>query len=219
MKKQFLVLIICFSVLASCADAEKEARYASIIEIVGNDAICLHELASIDLEATLYGWKNRVVLLGVFEDAAKVHKLLSEACPNASVRLYDEPFYVFDRNVCEQQTQTSRQTHIVMTANLVACSALQREYMDYHERQAELFPEVASGFCRANFQQLLLFRNERQLMLVISIPEGASLDDLNPKTTENNPRVDEWNAIMSKYQEGIEGTDADEVWVVLNNIY
>ena len=34
-----------------------------------------------------------------------------------------------------------------------------------------------------------------------------------PKTTLNNPKVDEWNAIMRKYQEGIEGTKPEEVWV------
>jgi hypothetical protein len=52
-------------------------------------------------------------------------------------------------------------------------------------------------------------------MLVISIPKGESLDRLNPKTAENNPRVDEWNRIMKKYQEGIEGTQKGETWVFL----
>jgi hypothetical protein len=54
--------------------------------------------------------------------------------------------------------------------------------------------------------------------LVISIPKGASLDKLNPKTTENNPRVEEWNKIMSKYQEGIEGTKKGDTWVFLSQV-
>jgi L-rhamnose mutarotase len=102
-----------------------------------------------------------------------------------------------------------------MTANLVEDTVLQAEYMDYHARQPELFPEVAQGFCNASFQQVLVFRNGRQLMLVISIPAGEKLDDLNPKTMENNPRVDDWNAIMAHYQEGIEGTPPGTTWVVL----
>ena len=52
-------------------------------------------------------------------------------------------------------------------------------------------------------------------MLIISIPKGESLDKLNPLTTKNNPRVDEWNKIMEKYQEGIEGTAKGETWVFL----
>ena len=55
-------------------------------------------------------------------------------------------------------------------------------------------------------------------MLVISIPKGESLDKLNPKTTENNPRVDEWNKIMNKYQEGIEGTKPGETWVFFKKL-
>ena len=80
------------------------------------------------------------------------------------------------------------------------------------------WPEVAKGFCAASFQQLLVFRNGRQLMLVISIPKGESLDELNPKTTENNPRVNDWNELMKKYQEGIPGTAQDEVWVFLQQL-
>ena len=55
-------------------------------------------------------------------------------------------------------------------------------------------------------------------MLVISIPHGESLDRLNPKTTENNPRVDAWNRLMQQFQEGIPGTAAGEVWVFLKPV-
>jgi len=54
--------------------------------------------------------------------------------------------------------------------------------------------------------------------LVISIPKGSNLDELNPKTTENNPRVDDWNELMKKYQEGIKGTSSGETWVMLKPI-
>lgn len=90
---------------------------------------------------------------------------------------------------------------------------MQKEYLTYHATQFEKWPEVAKGFCNADFQQLRIFKNGRQLMLVISIPKGVSLDELNPKTTLNNPRVVQWNALMKKYQEGIAGTNPDEVWV------
>ncbi|MNY53317.1 hypothetical protein D3C86_1890620 [compost metagenome] len=56
------------------------------------------------------------------------------------------------------------------------------------------------------------------MILVISIPKGENLDKLNPKTTENNPRVDEWNALMKKYQTGIEGAKPDETWIFLNKV-
>jgi hypothetical protein len=77
---------------------------------------------------------------------------------------------------------------------------------------------VSQEFCNADFQRLLVYKNGRQLMLVISIPKGKTLDELNPKTIENNPRVVEWNKIMSKYQEGIEGTKPGETWVFFEQV-
>jgi L-rhamnose mutarotase len=92
----------------------------------------------------------------------------------------------------------------------------QKEYLRYHANQFRDWPEIDKGFCKADFQQLLLFRNERQLMLVISIPKGETLAHLNPRTTENNPRVEEWNRLMANYQEALEG--ASTTWIELEKI-
>ena len=133
-------------------------------------------------------------------------------------KLYYDAFYDYNRSYCSDTSSTREWDHILLTANLVGDMKLQKEYMDYHATQFEKWPEIARGFCNAGFQQLLLYRNGRQLMLVISIPKGESLDKLNPKTTENNPRVIEWNNIMSKYQEGIKGTKPGEKWVFLRKL-
>ena len=212
MTRHSILFVIVISLFASCSAQTKKQPLPAIIEIVGNDP-CFQKLEVMNLHASLYQWKNHLVVYGVFPDAVETQKQIAAACPNVSVRLYVKPFYVFDKHTCEDTVQAKRWKSIIMTANLVADTVLQKEYLNYHAHQAEQFPEVAQGFCHADFQQLLVFRNGRQLMLVISIPEGENLDDLNPKTTENNPRVDEWNAIMSKYQEGIEGTKPGETWV------
>jgi L-rhamnose mutarotase len=90
--------------------------------------------------------------------------------------------------------------------------------MEYHRTQFKRWPEISKGFCNANFQQLLVFRTGRQLMLIISIPKGESLDKLNPKTMENNPRVNEWNTIMSKYQVGIDDAPKGTTWIVFEKL-
>ena len=126
--------------------------------------------------------------------------------------------YQFSKYEHCKQTPAAEWEHTLLTCNLVDNVKLQQEYMDYHSTQFEKWPEVSQGFCNADFQQLQVFRNGRQLLLVISIPKGKTLAELNPKTTENNPRVNDWNTLMKKYQTGIEGTKADEVWVELINV-
>jgi L-rhamnose mutarotase len=138
--------------------------------------------------------------------------------PGDQVVLFDKPFYNFTRKYCNNASTAKHWDNTILSANLVANPKLQQQYLDYHATQFQKWPEVSKGFCNASFQQLLVFKSGRQLMLIISIPKGENLDKLNPLTTKNNPRVDEWNKIMAKYQEGIPGTKKDEVWVFFKNV-
>jgi L-rhamnose mutarotase len=130
-----------------------------------------------------------------------------------TIKLYEDLIYNFSRTANCGLDRAKEWDNIILSANLVKDQKLQAEYLDYHKTQFEKWPELSKGFCNAEFQQLAIYKNGRQLMLIISIPKGKNLDELNPKTTENNPKVNEWNAMMKKYQEGIDGTKPNEVWV------
>lgn len=166
------------------------------------------------IDATeIYQWKNRLVLYTYQSDPNLLQKRLVAEFNNAEVRFYNSLIYDFNRKKNCDKPLAKEWDHIILSTNLVADPVLQQEYLEHHISQFEKWPELSKGFCNAEFQQLIIYKNGRQLMLVISIPKGKNLDDLNPKTTENNPRVDEWNTLMKKYQEGIEGTAKGEVWV------
>lgn len=220
-----LLLIPLFFACSKKSETVSTAEvYPFVVEILSPDSVTNTEkvLAVLDkygvAKTSIYQWKNRLVLYDVVDTANVVKDVLttiSESYPEVKIKHYESPFYIFDRKSCSDISRAKECDNIIMTANLVENPEMQQEYMDYHATQSEQWPEVAQGFCNANFQQLLVFRNDRQLMLIISIPKGEDLDELNPKTTENNPRVDEWNAIMAKYQEGIVGTEEGESWVIL----
>ncbi|MEO7309948.1 MAG: L-rhamnose mutarotase [Chitinophagaceae bacterium] len=164
----------------------------------------------------IYQWQNHTVYFGKVVDLSVMQGRLQNNFPDAAVKLYHDLVYEFSKRKHCADTATAKEwEHIVLTANLVADKKLQQEYVNHHATQFQKWPEVAKGFCNASFQQLMVFRNGRQLMLIISIPKGETLDHLNPKTNENNPRVDDWNKMMKKYQEGIEGTKPGETWVFL----
>lgn len=166
-----------------------------------------------------YQWQNHVVMYGQLNHISNLQSTFSKAFPDIKIKAYEQPLYNFNQKEhCKNASIASDWEHIIFTANLVDSDKMQQEYIDYHKTQFEKWPEVAMGFCNANFQQLQVFKNGRQLLLVISIPKGSSLDELNLKTTENNPRVNDWNAIMKNYQTGIEGTKPGEVWVELKKI-
>jgi len=164
--------------------------------------------------SSIYEWSNHLIVYSNVLNINKLYDLVKELYPGLTIRAYNRPFYIFNKQQCCVNSVVAPEwDNIILTANLVKDPKLQQEYLNYHATQFKKWPEVSRGFCNANFQQLLVFKNGRQLMLVISIPKGESLDKLNPKTTENNPRVNEWNKLMKKYQEGIPGSMPGEVWV------
>ncbi|WP_345953442.1 L-rhamnose mutarotase [Mucilaginibacter sp. PAMB04168] len=197
-----------------------------IIEVVGasNGGLDADKVRDICMRhgipaSSVYQWKNRLVLFGYIPGAEKIRELLKKAFPDAEVKNYIDKVYTFNnKKHCKDATVANQWDNIILTANLVNDSKKQQEYINYHATQFQKWPEVSRGFCNASFQQLLVYKNGRQLMLVISIPKGESLDKLNPKTTENNPRVNDWNAIMKNYQEGITGTKPGEVWVFMEPV-
>lgn len=171
-------------------------------------------------EFSLYNWKDHIVIYGFVQDLSVLKGQLQNSFKSVKVKTYQDLVYDFERaEHCADGFVTAQWETVVMTANLVSDPRKQMEYVNYHTTQFDKWPEVARGFCNAEFQQLLVFKNERQLMLLISIPKGKKLDELNPKTTENNPKVVEWNTMMKQYQEGIPGTKKGEVWVLLKQVY
>ncbi|MFA9187237.1 L-rhamnose mutarotase [Flavobacterium magnesitis] len=167
----------------------------------------------------MYQWENHLVIYGLMNQPERTKRKLALAFPELEIKIYENPMYDFQNSErCKDSKPVSEWENIVLTANLVADEKMQKEYVDYHTTQFEKWPEIAKGFCNADFQQLQVFKNGRQLMLVISIPKGEDLDKLNPKTTKNNPRVDDWNALMKKYQTGIEDAKQGETWILLKNI-
>ena len=165
--------------------------------------------------SSVYQWQNRAVIFGHIPDVQKSMQRLQRLFPKATVKLYEDPFYIFSyEGQCKDKiTGAGEWEHIILTANLVSDTIKQREYLQYHATQFEQWPEVSKGFCNAGFQQLLIYKNGRQLMLVISIPRGADFEKMNSRTTENNPRVNDWNKTMAQYQEGVSGTKPGETWV------
>lgn len=215
--------LVFFLALSACTSPKADP--VAILEIIDTEyrvstQILLAECKKNDIPSDeMQMWEQHWVVFSSLDKINKLKIALENDYPSLNLKLYDAPFYNFNRQKMTGEKPASEWTNIIMTANLVEDSTLQNEYMEYHRTQFKKWPEVSRGFINADFQQLLVFRHGRQLMLVISIPQGKTLDELNPKTTENNPRVDEWNKIMGKYQEGIEDAPKGTTWVVFSDLH
>lgn len=161
----------------------------------------------------VYAWGNYMLLKTDDEHAKKLASAMLANYPGLSINMFNDLFYTFDQQRCGSKVETEDVDFVILTAQLVEDDQKQKEYFQYHENQFEEWPEVAAGFCKAGFQEVLLYRHERQLLLYISFPKGKDFITIDALTTKDNPRVDEWNKRMSTYQEGIKGTAANETWI------
>jgi L-rhamnose mutarotase len=216
MKWLFFPVIIILLFLGCSSEKED---YKTLVEITDtgyriSDLAFLDFLEEFDIDTSeVYQWENHRLLLLNPKKVEAMKLQLDEKFPGAVVKIFSKPFYVFDSKNCSGAVQSDQNHNYIFTANLVADTVKQREYMEYHARQSVDWPAVAQGFCNAGFQQLLVYRTSRQLILIIRIPADKTLDELNPKTVENNPEMVEWNRMMAAYQEGIEQAPDGVVWV------
>jgi hypothetical protein len=207
-------------------DLPVNSEHKEVIELVAkpNERLDVQRLKDILYQnkmdsSAIYQWPNHYVIFDGVKDISSLTGKLKNTFPNVQVKWYPDMYYEFNRKYCDDKNVVKEWDHILLTANLVADKEMQQQYLNHHATQFEKWPEVAKGFCNAGFQQVLAYKNGRQLMLVISIPKGENFDKLNSKTTQNNPRVEKWNKLMSKYQKGIEGTNKGETWVFLNPLF
>lgn len=111
----------------------------------------------------VYQWQNRAVIYGHIPHVLDNQKRLQQLFPKATVKLYEDPFYIFSNQVnCNNKITKARAwDHIILTANLVADTIKQRAYLQYHATQFKQWPEVSRGFCNAGFQQLLVYKKRQ----------------------------------------------------------
>lgn len=209
---------ILFSFFISCAP-KQEAELPVLLEIVDdNYRISENGLknfcVSLDIDpCNIRQWENHYLIQLPGKDAKASINSFRQLYPELRLQVYDQPMYVFDRQQHCGEAPVDDWDQVVWSTSLVADTAMQEEYMRYHRTQFDEWPEVAGGFCRAQFQRLLLYRSGRQLLILINYPKGEDYDALNRLTTLDNPRMDEWNALMSRYQVAIDQAPTDEVWI------
>jgi hypothetical protein len=219
--QKWLFVLLLISIAFIRMNAQAQTGKPVIVEIIakspGFKFGAFADMKGYGIE-NIQQWNNRVIVYANTTNSQQLKNRIAKEYPADQIILFENPFYNFNRKYCSDKTVAKKWDNIILSANLVKDSKLQQQYLNYHATQFQKWPEVSQGFCNANFQQLLVFKTGRQLILVISIPKGKSLDKLNPLTTKNNPRVDDWNNMMKKYQEGIEGAKKGEVWVFFKEV-
>lgn len=94
-------------------------------------------------------------------------------------------------------------------ANLIA------EYEEYHK---EIWPEIKESIINSGITQMEIYRTGNRLFMIMEVDETFSLEEKG-RADAANPKVQEWENLMWKYQQALPGAKPGEKWIVMDKIF
>ena len=102
-----------------------------------------------------------------------------------------------------------------LTLDLKPDPALIEEYEQYHR---EVWPEIKKSILDAGILSMEIYRYDNRLFMIMDTNEDFSFEK-KAEMDESNPRVQQWEELMWKYQQALPGAAAGEKWKLMDKIF
>ncbi len=101
-----------------------------------------------------------------------------------------------------------------LTLNLKNDPELIRQYEELHK---EVWPEIISSIKDAGIENMQIYRYGTRLFMLMEVNDDFSFEKKQQADT-NNSKVEEWEELMWKYQQPLEGSAKGEKWKLMDKI-
>lgn len=91
-----------------------------------------------------------------------------------------------------------------------------QEYIRYHEK---IWPEVRDHLYEAGITSLEIYRLGTRLFMVMETNDAIFSFEKKSALAASNPKIDEWEVLMWKFQAPTPWTPAGEKWVMMDKIF
>ena len=88
-------------------------------------------------------------------------------------------------------------------------------YQDYHKK---VWPEITKSIRSAGIENLEIYLTGNRLFMIMEVNESFTFEKKTAMDSEN-PKVQEWERLMWKYQKGLPWAKKDEKWILMDKIY
>ncbi|HEU4576557.1 MAG TPA: L-rhamnose mutarotase [Chitinophagaceae bacterium] len=93
--------------------------------------------------------------------------------------------------------------------------ALIDEYEKYHRN---VWPEIIKSIKDAGIAVLDIYRTGNRLCMIVEVDEDFSFEK-KAAADRDNPTVQEWEALMWKFQQALPWAKAGEKWILMDKIF
>lgn len=94
-------------------------------------------------------------------------------------------------------------------------SQLIQEYEAHHKK---VWPEILKSIKDSGITSMEIYRWENRLFMIMETDDGFSFE-AKSKADLANPKVQEWEKLMSHYQQTLPGRESGEKWQVMSQIF
>ena len=105
--------------------------------------------------------------------------------------------------------------HYCLALDLVDDKKLIEEYEEYHQR---VRPEIKKSITDAGIVQMEIYRFSNRLFMIMEVTDAFNFEQKSAADAVN-PKVQEWEQLMWKYQKTIPGARPGEKWVLMDKIF
>ncbi|MEI6411529.1 MAG: L-rhamnose mutarotase [Bacteroidota bacterium] len=92
---------------------------------------------------------------------------------------------------------------------------LMAEYERYH---TAVWPEILESIRGSGIENLEIYRVENRLFMILEAAEGFTFEQ-KAATDAANPKVQEWETLMWRYQQALPGSAPGEKWRLMECIF
>ena len=102
-----------------------------------------------------------------------------------------------------------------LTLDLKDDPALIAEYKTYHEK---IWPEITASIKNSGIDRMEIYCTGNRLFMIMETADDFSFER-KAKLDADNIKVQEWEALMWKYQQAIPGAKPNEKWILMEKIF
>jgi L-rhamnose mutarotase len=102
-----------------------------------------------------------------------------------------------------------------LTLELKNDPALIAEYKRYHEK---IWPEITDSIRSSGIEDLEIYQFGTRLFMIMEVNESFSFEK-KAKADRQNPKVQEWEQLMWKFQQALPEAKPGEKWLRMERIF
>jgi L-rhamnose mutarotase len=89
---------------------------------------------------------------------------------------------------------------------------------DYELHHKNVWPEILTSLKEAGIRELEIYRTGNRLFMIMDTDDEFSLE-AKTASDNQNPKVQEWESLMWKYQQALPNAKPGEKWVLMDKLF